>query len=63
MLIVGIVCTTLLKSLDRLIDLVDGVEINGKVLFDSVDVQLIGGHGFRPIDSNLAGGDPALLQL
>jgi len=38
MLIVGIVCTTLLKSLDRLIDLVDRVEVNGKVLFDSVDV-------------------------
>jgi ABC-type phosphate transport system ATPase subunit len=38
MLIVGIVCTTLLKSLDRLIDLVDGVEVNGKVLLDSVNV-------------------------
>jgi phosphate transport system ATP-binding protein len=30
--------TTLLKCLDRLIDLVDGVEVTGRVLFDGVDV-------------------------
>jgi phosphate transport system ATP-binding protein len=30
--------TTLLKSLDRLIDLTENVEVNGRILFDGVDV-------------------------
>jgi len=30
--------TTLLKSLDRLIDLTDNVEVTGRVLFDGIDV-------------------------
>jgi len=30
--------TTLLKSLDRLIDLIDDVEVSGRILFDGVDV-------------------------